>query len=245
MSRSKVAVGALSEVDPQFAVLVETLFGKAVDPSVLWEYVYTPEGVAKMLAADVAKDSPGPADLNTGGPLRKRRGRLMARPVRKSTFRPTGRSRPEPVDKAETWSATWDVEFAKTDTDKRQVFGWATIVEKDGQKVVDRRGDVIDPEEIEKAAYTYVVKSRVGGHQHRRTEDGGAFKASDMIESFVVTDEKVEKMGLPDDTPRGWWVCYHVADDDTWARIKDGRITGFSIHGKGKRQAIGEFSEVL
>lgn len=134
-------------------------------------------------------------------------------------------------------SVTWDVEFSKIDEDKHQVFGWASIVELNGEPVIDRQGDFISPEEIEKAAYKYVVESRKGGHQHKRDGDE-PFHASDMIESIVFTDEKIAKMGLPLDFPRGWWVGYKVHDEDAWQKVKKGEVTGFSIHGRGKRQEV-------
>lgn len=233
MTKSKAAVQALADMDPQFAELCDTLFGKSLDPVDIWSYVYTPEGVSKMLAdTEVRKANPDQADLNTGG----RRGHLVRK--RGPRFQPTGRTKDE-VAKSDH-QVVWDVEFVKADEEKHQVFGWASIVEMDGKPVVDRQGDWISPEEIEKAAYTYVVKSRAGGNQHKRTETGEVFKASDMIESFVITDEKVEKMGLPDDTPRGWWVGYKISDDDAWAKVKDGRVTGFSIHGRGKRREVAQ-----
>lgn len=135
-------------------------------------------------------------------------------------------------------SVDWEGEFSKVDSDKRQVFGWASIVKIDGKPVIDRQGDWIDEDEMEKSAYEYVIKSRKGGDQHRRTEDGDAFHASDMIESFVVTDEKKDRLGLPDAMPTGWWVGFKVNDDDTWRKVKNGEVTGFSIHGKGKRLPV-------
>jgi len=59
--------------------------------------------------------------------------------------------------------------------------------------------------------------------------------ASDMIESFIVTPEKKQALGLPDEMPVGWWVGYQVNDPDVWAKVKSGERTGFSIHGRGRR----------
>lgn len=133
-------------------------------------------------------------------------------------------------------SGGFDMEFAKTDDEKKLVFGWASITDRDGQPVADRQGDIIALEEVEKSAYQYVVKSRTGGRQHRRNEeDGTPFHASDLVESLVVTPEKREAMGLPDSVPNGWWVGFKVRDDDTWDAVKKGDVTGFSIHGRGKR----------
>lgn len=140
-------------------------------------------------------------------------------------------------------SIDWEGTFSKVDEEKRQVFGWASIVSVDGEPVIDRQGDVIELDEIEKSAYDYVINSRTGGRQHKRTEDGNAFKASDMIESLVVTPEKKQHLGLTDKSPTGWWVGFKVHDDDTWAAVKRGEVTGFSIHGSGKRVPIeGEFA---
>jgi hypothetical protein len=128
----------------------------------------------------------------------------------------------------------WEGEFAKVDSDKRQVFGWASIVEVDGVPVVDLQGDYIDIDEVEKSAYDYVIKSRKGGDMHRR--DGELpVHVSDMIESFIVTPEKREKMGLPESVPSGWWVGYQINDDEAWNLVKSGKRTGFSIHGRGQR----------
>jgi hypothetical protein len=139
---------------------------------------------------------------------------------------------------------TWEGEFSKIDEDKRQVFGWASVTEIDGQPVVDLQGDYIHPSEMERAAYDYVVKCRVGGDMHSRVDaDGNLIEKgdrplhiSDMIESMVFTPEKVEKLGLPEGSlPTGWWVGFKVNDDKTWDLVKSGERQGFSIHGMGAR----------
>jgi hypothetical protein len=125
-------------------------------------------------------------------------------------------------------------EFTKFDDDKRLAFGWASVVKKDGVEVVDRQGDWIDPDDLENAAYKYVLSSRIGGDMHKRNGDA-PHHVSDLVESFVVTPEKIAKMGLPESTPIGWWVGFKVHDDDTWDLVKKKGRTGFSIHGRGKR----------
>ena len=126
-------------------------------------------------------------------------------------------------------------EFSKFDDAKKQAFGWASVVKVNGEDVVDRQGDYIDLNDLEDAAYAYVHKSRVGGDMHRRAGEA-PHKVSDMIESMVFTDDKVAKMGLPDDFPRGWWVGYQIHDDATWDEVRKKGRTGFSIHGKGLRK---------
>jgi len=107
-------------------------------------------------------------------------------------------------------------------------------VELDGEPVVDLQGDIISAEEMEKAAYTYVSKSRKGGDMHLRN-DWQPVQKSEMIESFIVTPEKRDAMGLPGSVPTGWWVGFQVQDPQVWADIRSGKRTGFSIHGHGRR----------
>lgn len=139
---------------------------------------------------------------------------------------------------------TWEGEFSKVDDEKRQVFGWASVTEIDGKPVVDLQGDYIHPTEMERAAYDYVLKSRVGGDMHSRVDANGnkiekndkPLHVSDMIESMVFTPEKVEKLGLPAGSlPTGWWVGFQVNDDEVWKSVKEGGRKGFSIHGMGAR----------
>ena len=129
-------------------------------------------------------------------------------------------------------------EISKLNVDKQQCFGWCSVVKVDGKDVIDKQNDMIDIDDIEEAAYDYMLTSRKGGDMHRRTEDGGPHHAADCIESFVLTPEKIEKMGLPESTPQGWWIGMQVHDDDLWDDVKSGRKTKFSIHGSGRRTEV-------
>jgi hypothetical protein len=149
---------------------------------------------------------------------------------------------PEPVGKADDDAV--DVEFtvpiSKIDTDKQLVFGWASVSKLDGADVLDRQDDITPIEEVEPAAYAYVRSSRRGGHRHRRDDADQAVAVSEMVESVVFTPEKLERMGLPPDAvPHGWWVGYKVTDSDVWDEVKNGELTGFSVHGTGKRIPVG------
>lgn len=137
--------------------------------------------------------------------------------------------------KADTAEVTWEGTFSKFDDDKRLAFGWASVTKLNGTPVVDRQGDYIDTDDLEEAAYKYVHGSRVGGDMHRRNGEA-PHHVSDMVESMVFTDDKIAKMGLPEDFPRGWWVGYRINDEDTWQEVRKGGRTGFSIHGKGIRK---------
>ncbi len=130
---------------------------------------------------------------------------------------------------------TWTGEISKVQTEKRQVFGWCSLTKVDGEDVVDRQGDYIPLDEIEKSAYNYVIHSRKGGDMHKRDGDQ-PLHTSDLIESFVVTPEKLEQLGIESDAvPHGWWVGFKINDDDQWESVKKGERNHFSIHGRGRR----------
>jgi hypothetical protein len=131
---------------------------------------------------------------------------------------------------------TWQGTFSKFDSDKHLAFGWASVSKVNGLPVIDKQGDYIDPSDLEDAAYEYVLKSRVGGAMHKRDADDRPVKVADIVESMVFTDDKVAKMGLPEDFNRGWWIGMKIHDPEEWSLVRKGDRTGFSIHGKGIRK---------
>ena len=123
--------------------------------------------------------------------------------------------------------------ITKIDDDKRLVFGWANIIKDvNGRVLLDRQDDFIDDEEeLEKAAYEFVLHSRDGGEMHVRRG------VSKMVESVVLTPEKQAALGIPaGSVPVGWWVGFKVDDDRVWDQVKKGDYVGFSVHGTGQRQ---------
>jgi hypothetical protein len=132
----------------------------------------------------------------------------------------------------------WVGEISKVDTEKQHVFGWCSISKVNGEPVVDRQDDYIPVDEMEKSAYDYVLHSRKGGDMHQRDGDAPLHK-SDMIESFMVTPEKLEKMGIdPETVPHGWWVGFKINDEKLWDEVKKGEKTYMSVHGRGKRTKV-------
>ena len=131
--------------------------------------------------------------------------------------------------------------ITKTEPEKQYVFGWASVAKRvDGTEVSDFEGDVITPEELERAAYTHVLQFRSTGERH----DPELRAKGDLIESCVFTKEKQAAIGIPEGTvPEGWWCGYHITDPETWAKIKSGQYRMFSVEGKGERKDYDE-SEV-
>lgn len=126
--------------------------------------------------------------------------------------------------------------ITKTDDDKRLVFGWASIsYTVDGEQLLDRQQDMIDPEDLEEAVYEYVLNFRDTGEEHIPTMR----KKGKLVESCVLTEEKQRAMGIPAGTlPIGWWIGFKIEDDDAWERVKNGTYRMFSIEGKANREPV-------
>lgn len=128
-------------------------------------------------------------------------------------------------------------EIAKVDQGKGMVFGWCSVMQKkNGETVVDKQGDFIETiDDMEDAAYDFVLHSRDGGEMHIRKG------VSTLVESFVSTPEKWKAMGIPEGTlPVGWWVGFKVGDQEVLAKAKNGTYRQFSVHGRGIRKVVEE-----
>lgn len=124
--------------------------------------------------------------------------------------------------------------ITKSDDEKMLAFGWASVsIRVDGEVIEDWQKDIVEPEELENAAYEYVRLYREGGEMHER---GGA---AVLIESVVFTEDKMKAMGIPSGIlPVGWWIGFKVTDESVWEKVKDGTYPMFSIEGEAERVKV-------
>lgn len=141
-----------------------------------------------------------------------------------------------PVEQQWTEVAAMDFTVRKVDESKNLVFGWASVaVQKDGTVVEDSQGDLIDPADLEDAAYAFTLNYREGDEMH--TEEVKAH----LVESVVFTPEKLEKLGLPPASlPTGWWTGFYIPDNAVFAKVQDGTYAMFSIGGMAQREKAEE-----
>ena len=125
------------------------------------------------------------------------------------------------------------------DEEQRLAFGWASVWTEGDQAVEDSQGDVIDTDvakaAVERAAYDFVLVSRMADEQHTKTEGIGR-----LVESVVVSKAKLAAMGLEYNGREGLWVGFRVDSEPTWNAIKSGKLKQFSIRGTGVRQPLAE-----
>ena len=136
-------------------------------------------------------------------------------------------------------------EIVKADPSLRVAYGWALLSEVDGKLYYDAQGDSPDAESMERAVVRFVYDKATGGVMHKRAGDGTPVRVGRIVESVVVTDEKLAAMGLPvpaSQGPRGWWIGIKYdttpEGENVWKRIQRGELRGFSIAGRGYRKEI-------
>lgn len=146
------------------------------------------------------------------------------------TFNEIMKIRDEPESK-ETPVEKKKFQIKKSDDEKMQAFGWASVaLTENGEVLEDWQHDIIEPEELEQAAYKFVNLYREGGEMHER--GGVAY----LIESVVFTEEKMMAMGIPEGVLLvGWWIGFQVTDADVWEKVKNGTYSMFSIEGEAQR----------
>ena len=125
----------------------------------------------------------------------------------------------------------------KRDDEQRLVYGWASVITKDGAPVIDTQGDIIEEDTLVEAVHQFNSDARVGGVLHIRKSDGTAIQIGSVVESFVFTKDIQSMLGI-DLKKTGWFLVMKVLDDQVWALVKQGALPAFSIGGKGMRVPV-------
>ncbi len=118
------------------------------------------------------------------------------------------------------------------DIDQQIVFGFASVaLNKDGTAPYDLEGDIISPEELEAAAYNFVLNNGRVNQSHQWDTDCGW-----LVESIMFTKEKMDALGIPEGTlPEAWFVGFYIPDPTVYKKVKDGEYNMFSIEGYAQR----------
>ena len=121
-------------------------------------------------------------------------------------------------------------QILKADEEQRLVYGWASVVTEKGEPVIDRQGDIIEPDTLVKAVNNFMEHIRVGKEMHKGDQIGA------VIHSMPITKEIGESLGIQSDR-EGWVVAFKVYNDDVWARVKSGELAAFSIGGRAIKES--------
>lgn len=104
-------------------------------------------------------------------------------------------------------------DIGKIDAEQRRVWGWASVIEVDGARVVDTQGDVISQPVLRKAADEF-LGDRTGGFMHLTDGSDRPMKVWDVTDSVVIDTDVgralvSEITGQPYAGPvakAGWWI---------------------------------------
>lgn len=121
----------------------------------------------------------------------------------------------------------------KVNDEHRMVYGWASVVTKAGEPVVDIQGDVIKADELVAATTEFMKSVRDAKEMH----EGGVI--GQVVHSFPITNDIAKSLGLSSEN-EGWIVGMYVADDAVWDRVKKGELKAFSIGGSATRKELAE-----
>ena len=114
--------------------------------------------------------------------------------------------------------------LALKNDEQRLVYGWFSVVEKNGEPVVDTQDHIITADVLQKAVHSFIMQSRVGKVMHEGEP------VSVLVDSMVFTKEVQAALGI-DLGAVGWFGAFKVLDDATWAAVKKGELPAFSIAG--------------
>ena len=124
-------------------------------------------------------------------------------------------------------SKSLSVRLIKRDAERRLVTG--VVLEPD---VVDLQKDVVTADEISLAMERWMLAGHAWNVQHEgpEREDIKLVECYQCPADVVIGEQPVRK---------GTWVAtVKILDDDLWAKVKTGEITGFSIEGLGVRTPV-------
>ena len=128
-----------------------------------------------------------------------------------------------------TKSSHGDFKILKTDDEQRLIYGWASVSTVKGELIVDKQGDAIEMDTLEKAVNDFMEHVRVGKTMHVGDQTGA------VIHSLPISKSLCEALGIQSDM-EGWVVGYKVYDDNTWEGVKSGKYASFSIGGKAVKE---------
>ena len=99
----------------------------------------------------------------------------------------------------------------------------------------DLQEDIVETEEIEKAAHDFMKNFQQINIMHSNNYDDFA-KGIIPIESVVLKND-LDFYGDGEIHKRGTWILdVFVGNDKVWDLVKEGKIKGYSIEGEAKRE---------
>lgn len=134
-----------------------------------------------------------------------------------------------------------EIQITKVDMDKKMIFGFFNVSKVGDDLIVDSQLDSIETEELEKAAYDFVLNARIAGEQHVKKGVGN------LVESMMFTYEKqeailatIKSMGVENPAfdlgIEAWWGGFEITDPDVLTKMNAGEYPMFSVGGAADKR---------
>jgi len=130
-------------------------------------------------------------------------------------------------------------EIEKMGDDQQVAYGWASVIDINGEPVTDLQGDEISADELCNAAHNFMKNYRQGKELHIASQQDGVGNVGTVVESMVFTKEVQKSLGI-DLKKTGWYIGVKIEDDKVLAKVKSGEYRAFSFGGNGERVPVGE-----
>jgi hypothetical protein len=187
-------------------------------------------GKAKLFCETI-KDQPTPQSGHSETALgnarrRKKQRQLAIQAAAQRAKKPgqNGGTDDTSIGTEKQWSIP--LEIKKAEPERQMIFGWASVVAKNGEYIIDKQGDIIPIHELENAVLDYMLHSRDHGVMHAAQGTGR------LVMSFLTTPEYMDAFGLTQkDDQIGWIAGYKIEDPHLWEAHKRGLLPEFSIGG--------------
>lgn len=114
------------------------------------------------------------------------------------------------------------------------VTGWAYVARNEnGEAVYDQGYDTtIDPEDLEKAFFAYMLNSGQLDIMHNELPVGR------VCGGLVTTKQMQLAMGVTNPIKEGIFFSVRIDDDATWEQVERGEFPMFSIGGRGRLEEV-------
>ncbi len=135
------------------------------------------------------------------------------------------------------WKTSSDIVFSDLSKEEDKRIAYAPAMVPD---ITDKQGDVIPAHVIEDAAHKYLTKEGGIDADHDLIEGKG-----EVVESWVLKEDREFLMpdGEEKKYPKGTWMLGVKFNSETWDRIKQGELSGFSIYGDSRKLQLSKSSE--
>ena len=120
-----------------------------------------------------------------------------------------------------------DFQIVKCNMDQKVIFGWASAAAlMDATRNENRNNGMNVSEDWESVMHAYASMCWEKAEQC----DLNIQKKARMIESVILTKEKMRVLGIPEGTVQeGWWIGLRVDDDVLWEKMNKGILCTFTI----------------